>query len=87
MGGIVHPQEAFTHARTRIHTHRDFTSPPPAYLDGVVEGQNVHALAVGHVGAGGEGDEVAEADAEVLADHLMGGVGWGEWVGLGGLVV
>ena len=40
-------------------------------LNGVVQGEDVHALPVGYVGAGGERHEVTQTDAEVLADHLF----------------
>ena len=53
-------------------------------FNGVVEGQDVHPLPVGDVRAGGESDEVTQADAEVLADHLLRERGWvGRWVGGG----
>jgi hypothetical protein len=40
------------------------------YLDGVVEGQDVHALAVGHVTARGQRHKVAQTHTQVLAHHL-----------------
>lgn len=58
---------------TYIHVHL-LSETNSTYLDGVVQGQDVHALPVGHVGAGGERHEVAQAHPEVLADHLCGGV-------------
>ena len=39
-------------------------------LDGVVEGQDVHALAVRDVGAGRQRHQVPQPHAEVLAHHL-----------------
>ena len=47
-------------------------------LDGVVDGEDVDPLAVLDVGAGGQGDDVAESDPEVVshdavhADLLVG---------------
>ena len=47
-------------------------------LDGVVEGEDVDALAVGDVATVGYGDDVGEADAQVLADDPeWGGEGTG----------
>mmetsp|Transcript_30444 Transcript_30444/g.64131 ORF Transcript_30444/g.64131 Transcript_30444/m.64131 type:complete len:464 (+) Transcript_30444:1281-2672(+) len=40
-------------------------------LDGVVQGQDVDALPVGDVAAVGHGDDVGEADAQVLADDFV----------------
>mmetsp|Transcript_62640 Transcript_62640/g.175079 ORF Transcript_62640/g.175079 Transcript_62640/m.175079 type:complete len:229 (+) Transcript_62640:1885-2571(+) len=44
---------------------------PGDALDGVVERQHVHALPVRDIAAGVDGDDVAQADAEVLAHHLV----------------
>mmetsp|Transcript_28920 Transcript_28920/g.62296 ORF Transcript_28920/g.62296 Transcript_28920/m.62296 type:complete len:224 (-) Transcript_28920:66-737(-) len=40
-------------------------------LDGVVQGQDVHLLAVGHVFLGCDGDSVSQPDAQVLSDDLV----------------
>ena len=48
----------------------DVEEVPGDALDGVVHGEDVHALAVRHVRARGDGDHVAQLHPEVLADAL-----------------
>mmetsp|Transcript_14740 Transcript_14740/g.30439 ORF Transcript_14740/g.30439 Transcript_14740/m.30439 type:complete len:332 (-) Transcript_14740:364-1359(-) len=40
-------------------------------LDGIVQGQDVNALAVRNISTGGDGDDVAQPDSQVFSNHLV----------------